>query len=47
MYLMNYKKSKDSETYYFSQDDKKNKEKLISSKYKPSPFSKLLELNIK
>ena len=45
--LMNYKKSKDSETYYFSGDTMKNKEKVIVSKKKSNPFSKLLALNIK
>jgi ATP-dependent RNA helicase SUPV3L1/SUV3 len=47
MSLMNYKKSKDSETYYFSPNNKKNKEKVVLNKNKISPFSKLLALNIK
>ena len=47
MDLMNYKKSKDSETYYFSRDNKKNREKITVSKNKSNPFSKLLALNIK
>jgi len=45
--LMNYKKSKDTDVYYFSGDDKKNKEKIVLSKKKINPFNKLLELNIK
>ncbi|MDA9092014.1 helicase-related protein [Pelagibacteraceae bacterium] len=47
MNLMSYKKSKDSDTYYFSSDIKKNKDKMLSNKNKVSPFSKLLALNIK
>ena len=45
--LMNYKKSKDVDTYYFNGDNSKNKEKLIDKKDKTNPFSKLLALNIK
>ena len=45
--LMSYKKSKDSDTYYFSGNKKKNKEKVIINKNKNNPFSKLLTLNIK
>jgi ATP-dependent RNA helicase SUPV3L1/SUV3 len=45
--LMNYKKSKDSDTYYFSGDSKKNKENVTKIKNKSNPFSKLLALNIK
>jgi len=45
--LMNYKKSKDTDTYYFSGDGKKNKKKTISNNRKVNPFSKLLALNIK
>ena len=45
--LMNYKKSKDTDTYYFSGDRKKNEKKIISSNRKVNPFSKLLALNIK
>jgi ATP-dependent RNA helicase SUPV3L1/SUV3 len=44
--LMNYKKSKEIDMYYFSGDRKKNKEKIIINK-KNNPFSKLLTLNIK
>ena len=47
MNLMSYKKLKDSDTYYFSSDIKKNKDKMLSNKNKVSPFSKLLALNIK
>jgi ATP-dependent RNA helicase SUPV3L1/SUV3 len=46
MVLMNYKKSKDSDTYYFYAD-KNNKDKIILNKKKITPFSKLLALNIK
>jgi ATP-dependent RNA helicase SUPV3L1/SUV3 len=45
--LMNYKKSKNGDTYYFAGENRKNKEKLILSKNKTSPFTKLLALNIK
>ena len=44
---MNYKKTKEIDTYYFAGDSKKNKEKLILNKDKTNPFSKLLALNIK
>ena len=44
--LMNYKKSKEIDMYYFSGDRKKNKEKIIINK-KNNPFSKLLTLDIK
>ena len=47
IYLMNYKKSKDSDTYYFAGNNRKNNKKLIISKNKTNPFSKLLALNIK
>ena len=47
MSLMNYKKSKDMDTYYFSGKDKQNKEKKNIIKNKTNPFSKLLALNIK
>ena len=47
MMLMNYKKSKDSDTYYFSSNIKKDKGKLAPNKNKVNPFSKLLALNIK
>ena len=47
MELMNYKKSKDSDTYYFYPNIKKNKDKITLNKNKISPFSKLLALNIK
>ncbi len=45
--LMNYKKSKEIDTYYFAGEYKKKKEKLIVEKNKSNPFSKLLALNIK
>ena len=47
MKLMNYRKSKDSDTYYFFSNNKKNKDKATLNKNKVSPFSKLLALNIK
>lgn len=47
MNLMNYRKSKDGDTYYFLSNNKKNKEKIAPDKNKVSPFSKLLALNIK
>ena len=45
--LMNYKKSKSSDTYYFSGDEKEIKDKIIAKKNEANPFNKLLELNIK
>ena len=45
--LMNYKKSKEVDTYYFAGESSKNKEKVIIKKNKMNPFSKLLALNIK
>jgi len=47
MDLMNYKKSKDKDFYYFTGENKKNKENVIIKKNKSNPFSKLLALNIK
>jgi ATP-dependent RNA helicase SUPV3L1/SUV3 len=43
--LMNYKKTKDEDTYYFSGDKKEDKKKIIIKKN--NPFKKLLALNIK
>jgi len=45
--LMNYKKSKEMDTYYFAGDSRENKKKTIVKKDKTNPFSKLLALNIK
>jgi ATP-dependent RNA helicase SUPV3L1/SUV3 len=45
--LMNYKKSKEIDTYYFARENTINKEKIIINKNKTNPFSKLLALNIK
>ena len=45
--LMDYKKSKDSDTYYFSPDNKRNKKKIAPNQNTTNPFSKLLALNIK
>jgi len=45
--LMNYKKSKEIDTYYFAGENRKTKEKMITKKDKTNPFSKLLALNIK
>ncbi len=47
MDLMDYKKTKDTDTYYFSGDSKKNKKNVILNKNQDNPFSKLLALNIK
>ena len=47
MDLMNYKKSKETDTYYFNGENRRNKEKIIIKKDKTNPFSKLLALNIK
>jgi ATP-dependent RNA helicase SUPV3L1/SUV3 len=45
--LMNYKKSKETDTYYFAGKNRANKERIVNIKNKTSPFSKLLALNIK
>jgi len=45
--LMNYKKSNNSDTYFFSGYGKENKKKVIVNRNKTNPFSKLLALNIK
>ena len=45
--LMNYKKSNNSDTYFFSGYDKENKRKVFVNRNKTNPFSKLLALNIK
>jgi len=45
--LMNYKKSKEIDTYYFAGEREKNKRRLIEKKDETNPFSKLLALNIK
>ena len=45
--LMDYKKSKDSDTYYFSPDNKRNRKKIAPNQNTTNPFSKLLALNIK
>ena len=47
MGLMSYKKSKETDTYYFDGKNKKNNEKIDIKKDKTNPFSKLLALNIK
>jgi ATP-dependent RNA helicase SUPV3L1/SUV3 len=47
MDLMNYKKSKEVDTYYFVGEIKKAKNKMAKNQNKINPFSKLLELNIK
>jgi ATP-dependent RNA helicase SUPV3L1/SUV3 len=47
MDLMNYKRSKEIDTYYFAGENRKNKEKKFAKKDKTNPFSKLLALNIK
>jgi len=45
--LMNYKKSKDTDTFYFIGNNIKSKKKVIIKKDRANPFSKLLALNIK
>jgi len=47
MKLMNYKKTKEMDTYFFAGENEKNKDKIIIKKNKTSPFNKLLALNIK
>mgnify|MGYP006101805471 CR=1 FL=1 len=46
MIFMNYKKSKETDTYYFAGEYRNDKDKVVV-KNKASPFSKLLALNIK
>jgi len=46
MKLMNYKKDKKEDTYFFA-GDKEKFEKVLKSKKIPGPFEKLLSLNIK
>ena len=45
MLSMNYKKSKEKDTYIYTGENKKNK--FFSSKNKENPFKKLLSLNLK
>ena len=45
--LMNYKKSKETDTYYFAGKNRTNKEKIVNKRNITNPFSKLLALNIK
>ena len=45
--LMNYKKAKEDNVYYFTGDIKKNNKKILKNQNKENPFSKLLELNFK
>ena len=45
--LMNYKKTKETDTYFFIGENAKSKKKLINKKSLNTPFKKLLSLNIK
>ena len=45
--LMNYKKTKETDTYFFIGENAKSKKKLINKKPLNTPFKKLLSLNIK
>jgi hypothetical protein len=45
--LMDYKKTKETDTYYFAGKNRTNKERIVNKKNKTNPFSKLLALNIK
>ena len=47
MELMNYKKTKEIDTYFFAGDSKKIRKKVYNKKNLESPFNKLLSLNIK
>ena len=47
MELMNYKKTKEPDTYFFIGENIKNKKRLINKKPLNNPFKKLLTLNIK
>ena len=47
MDLMDYKKTKETDTYYFAGKNRTNKERIVNKKNKTNPFSKLLALNIK
>ena len=44
---MNYKKTKETDTYFFIGENAKSKKKLINKKPLNTPFKKLLSLNIK
>tara|TARA_B100002051_G_C16231874_1_gene390774 strand:- start:349 stop:534 length:186 start_codon:yes stop_codon:yes gene_type:complete len=46
MLSMNYKKSKETDTYFYSGEGKR-KSKFVSIKKDENPFKKLLALNIK
>ena len=45
--IMNYKKTKEPDTYFFIGENIKNKKRLINKKPLNNPFKKLLTLNIK
>jgi len=47
MLLMNYKKSKEADCYYFAGKNKPYNRKILKKNNKTNPFSKLLALNIK
>ena len=47
MELMNYKKTKEIDTYFFAGDAKKIRKKVYNKKNAENPFNKLLSLNIK
>ena len=47
MELMSYKKSQETDTYYFAGKNSKNKQNMIVKKNNTNPFSKLLALKIK
>ncbi len=45
--MMNYKKTKEKDTYYFAGESKKNNKTFNKKVVKSNPFSRLLSLNIK
>jgi ATP-dependent RNA helicase SUPV3L1/SUV3 len=47
MELMSYKKSQETDTYYFTGKNSKNKQNMVVKKSNTNPFSKLLALKIK
>ena len=47
MELMSYKKSQETDTYYFTGKNSKNKQNIVVKKSNTNPFSKLLALKIK
>ena len=47
MLSMNYKKSKEADTYIYTGENKRKKNKFININKDENPFKKLLALNLK